>query len=370
MIASPLCKRLQELFCAPGGYGGPALDGVGFWRLTVENFNRLTKLELDVSHVTDLDRVAAWCAINTKLEHLLLNFSHDSDPTRAITTIAEACTHLRTVDLFGGSLTASAFMSVVNHCPNVEKLEFDRISAKFGKVPNGNRYWEFLLDENEDFDLITGVLLLMDNTELPLRAASANYYVTAQFVKLIANRFGAALEKFSCDLDESDVQSTNLQHLFENCPNLHTVRLSGCTLQRCPVQLFHKLLDCCPLMKSLCIMASRTSLISDSLNRLDEAAIIAFLRGIPKDSNLDNIELVYMDLTDVVLDEIVSCFPMLKEIGFYDTRISAEAILRVIVQGKLKDAVVRISSSVGMTWIGARLREIGLGYLWRRMVAK
>lgn len=113
VLVSPMCLQLQELSCVRG----PRLDDSAIWRLIEKRFNTLIKLNLDVFDDT-LINVAAWCAINTELESLILRFSDTNIAdvltlAAMVTTIAKNCTHLHTVDLSNGAFSALMFICEV-----------------------------------------------------------------------------------------------------------------------------------------------------------------------------------------------------------------------------------------------------------------
>lgn len=251
-------------------------------------------------------------------------------------------------------------MTIVHYCPCLVELEFDDILMKFGKFPNGQRYWEFTI-ENVGFTLIARILRVIDNHELPLRALklSSDSELTAEFIELIADLSGPTLEKLHCNLIESTVEPATMLRLFQNCHALQELSLSYCTSENVSAVVLNKLPDFCPHLRYLTLV----DFMDDDSCYLDDDIIIAMLKGFSEHAKIERLHFESTNLTDAVLNEIVNCLPNVKKVGLGGTQVTAEAILQVIVEGRLKDAVICPGRVSHKAWICDRLRELGLDIL-------
>lgn len=250
----------------------------------------------------------------------------------------------------------------MKYCPNIKSLQFDRLFLEFGLLPNGKRYWEFF-HEGADIELIASILQLIDTNMLTLRGAntlrcSGSFRV--EFVDLIADKFGATLEEFHCDLDSVEyLQTTTLEHIFQKCPQLRSLTLFQTDGETLPLEVLKKLPDYCPRMKYLCFGSSSYYNRATCLDSL----VLTVLKGYARLQTLEQVYLTDVNVTDNVLFEIVDRLPYVQEIGVEGTGISVETVLKVIIDGKLKNAVILPSDDSDRGRICARLREMGLGHL-------
>lgn len=114
-------------------------------------------------------------------------------------------------------------------------------------------------------------------------------------------------------------------------------------------------------MRYLCLDTGRSK-----FDDFSEWTVTTLLRDYGKHGRLEELHLtVAAPSTNDYLSKVLDCLPTLRKIVFVGLGISAKAVLQVIVEGKLKNAVIRHEERA---WIRARLREGGLNHLQRNIV--
>lgn len=239
ILLSPLCSGLQELYCE--------VDEQCLLTLINANVNTLKKLELGViptTAATTTDLVAQFCSINIQLEDLLLDAKLGRE---AMEHVATNCNKLTEVLLCSSGDDYEIFMSLRTHCPHIEVIDISRTRINFGKLANGERCFDVVLDDT-DFNLFKRIVSRVD--DLVLRSvdgltAEPDAVLTKDVLNVITRGRICSLESFSCDFTRSDVGPDDVEMFLRFCPALKSLALMD-IYDLVSNELFEKLPNLCP----------------------------------------------------------------------------------------------------------------------------